>query len=73
MSELQKLLDRIQVRGAYEALFCFQVDTDAINAEAAQAGLGMLAKNFTADHVRRDLSAALARTGVRMDRRSATA
>jgi hypothetical protein len=47
MSELQKLLDRIQVRGAYEALFCFQVDTDAINAEAAQAGLGPIFGQLT--------------------------
>jgi hypothetical protein len=38
MSELQRLLDRIEDHGAYEALFCFQLDTDAINAEATQAG-----------------------------------
>jgi len=54
-------------------LICLLHANADANAEAAQAGLGMLAKNFTADHVRRDLSAALARTGVRMDRRSATA
>jgi hypothetical protein len=53
-------------------IYSLHVDAEA-NSEAAQAGLDLLANNFTADHVRRDLSAALARTGARTDRRSARA
>jgi len=53
--------------GIAELICLLHADAGA-NTEAAQAGLGLLAKNFTADHVRRDLSAALARTGLRVDR-----
>jgi glycosyltransferase involved in cell wall biosynthesis len=55
-----------------ELICLLHADAEA-NSEAAQAGRGMLANNFTADQVRRDLSAALARTAVRTDRRSARA
>jgi hypothetical protein len=54
-------------------LICLLHANAGANAEAAQAGLGTLAKNFTADHVRRDLSAALTRAGVRAERRAANA
>jgi glycosyltransferase involved in cell wall biosynthesis len=54
-------------------LICLLHANAGANAEAAQAGLGMLAKNFTTDGVQRHLSAALARTGVRVERRSANA
>jgi glycosyltransferase involved in cell wall biosynthesis len=55
-------------------LICLLHADAGANSEAAQAGLGLLAKNFTADHVRRDLSAALARAGgVRAEQRSARA
>ena len=36
-------------------LICLLHANAGANSEAAQAGLGMLAKNFTADHVQRDL------------------
>ncbi len=58
--------------GIAELICLLHADARA-NIEAAQAGLGLLANNFTADDVRRDLSAALARTGVRVDRKSARA
>jgi hypothetical protein len=54
-------------------LICLLHADAAANTEAAQAGLGLLTNNFTADQVRRDLSAALAPTGARVDRRSARA
>ena len=58
--------------GIAELICLLHADAEA-NIEAAQAGLGLLANNFTADDVRRDFSAALARTGVRVERRSARA
>jgi hypothetical protein len=54
-------------------LICLLHANAGANTEAAQAGLGLLAKNFTADHVRHDLSAALAQTGVSVERRRASA
>jgi len=49
-------------------LICLLYANAGANRAVARAGLGMLTQNFTADHVRRDLSAALARTGLRVDR-----
>ena len=54
-------------------LICLLHADAGANCEVAQAGLGLLAKNFTADHVRRDLSAALARKDVGVERRAANA
>ena len=54
-------------------LICLLHANAGANTEAARAGLGMLARNFTTDGVQRHLSAALARTGVRVERRSANA
>jgi hypothetical protein len=54
-------------------LICLLHADAAANAEAAQAGLGLLANNFTADQVQRDLAAALGRTSMRAERRSANA
>jgi O-antigen biosynthesis protein len=50
-------------------LICSLHASAEANSEAAHAGLGLLANNFTAEQVRRDLSAALARAGARVDRR----